>query len=270
MSIKTKLISALKIVIWLSLLSGTGFLLFFVNEKHGESVCKNVEININHSIDNCFVSVEEVKSLIFQSGDSLKSQKMSKINLENVKNKILENPFIKKVKIYSTIDGEVKISVTQKKPLMRVFTAKGQSFYLDEDGFAMPISDKNTARVIIATGKITPDSISQSFIDEKDTLKQREVLKKSNLTMLYQLAKIIDTSAFWKAQISQVNINDRGEMELLPLLGNHVILLGTNENLVEKFEKLFLFYKKELSNFGLSKYKEINIKFKDQLICSKK
>ncbi len=270
MSVKTKIINILILLFWLGILTGTGYLIYFVNKQHDEVKCSEVDILFDHSPDSCFVNISDVKSLILQTGDSLKSQPLSSIHLEKIKNKISENSFIKNVSIYSTLNGEIKINIKQRKPLMRVITGKGQSFYIDENGNGMPLSSNHSARVIVVTGKINLDTLPQSILDEKDTVKQKEFFSKTNIDSLFILAKTIDTSAFWKAQISQININEHGEIELIPQLGTHIILLGTIENLVEKFEKLSLFYKSELSNFGLNKYKIINLKYKNQLVCLKK
>ena len=95
------------------------------------------------------------------------------------------------------------------------------------------------------------------------------LFKKTNLSKVYEVAKTIDTSTFWKAQISEIYINRRSEIELIPEIGNHIILFGDIDNMVEKFDKLLLFYKKELNNFGFNKYKQINLKFKNQVVCLK-
>jgi len=167
------------------------------------------------------------------------------------------------------VEGDIKIHVTQRRPIMRIFTEKNQSFYLDEKGMVMPLCKYYTARVLIVTGNLRIDSLPAYAFEEKDSVRQKEYFKKSNLDSLFILAKAIDTSAFWKAQISQININEKKEIELIPQIGNQIILLGTIENLVEKFDKLYLFYKKELTNFGLTKYKVINLKYNNQLVCSK-
>jgi cell division protein FtsQ len=46
-------------------------------------------------------------------------------------------------------------------------------------------------------------------------------------------------------------------------------LLGDAHDLDEKFRKLFAFYRYGLNKIGWNKYSIINIKFKNQVICSK-
>ena len=65
--------------------------------------------------------------------------------------------------------------------------------------------------------------------------------------LLARLLSIFIKNEFWKAQIIQLHMNDDKEIELIPRVGNHIILLGSEEEMEAKFEKLMLFYKKEFS-----------------------
>ena len=43
------------------------------------------------------------------------------------------------------------ISVEEKEPVARIFTTAGKSFYIDNEGEKMPLSDKMSARVPVFT-----------------------------------------------------------------------------------------------------------------------
>ena len=60
------------------------------------------------------------------------------------------------------------------------------------------------------------------------------------------------------------------EIELIPRVGNHIILLGSEEEMEAKFEKLMLFYKKGVQQTGWNQYSIINLKYKNQLVCVKR
>jgi len=59
-------------------------------------------------------------------------------------------------------------------------------------------------------------------------------------------------------------------MELIPKVGNHLIIFGDTSQMSQKFENLILFYRKGLTKVGWDKYNIINLKFKNQVVCSKK
>ena len=86
---------------------------------------------------------------------------------------------------------------------------------------------------------------------------------------LYKLSTFITKDKFLKAQIEQIYVEPNGEFELIPRVGSHTILMGTADNLEDKFERLFVFYRIGLNKTGWSRYNIINIKFKNQVVCSK-
>ena len=91
----------------------------------------------------------------------------------------------------------------------------------------------------------------------------------SLLTNLYRLAMYITHDKFLKAQIDQIYVNESGEFELVPRVGNQLIILGSADDLEAKFKKLFAFYKYGLNKIGWNKYNTINLKYKNQVLCSK-
>jgi cell division protein FtsQ len=52
-------------------------------------------------------------------------------------------------------------------------------------------------------------------------------------------------------------------------VGNHRILLGQIEYYRENLEKLKLFYEKGLNQMGWNQYSIINLKYKNQVVCTK-
>jgi cell division protein FtsQ len=67
----------------------------------------------------------------------------------------------------------------------------------------------------------------------------------------------------------QIYVGDDFEIELIPKVGNHKILIGNIENLDDKFSRLLLFYKQGLMRKGWENYSVINLKFKNQVVCTK-
>jgi cell division protein FtsQ len=93
------------------------------------------------------------------------------------------------------------------------------------------------------------------------------VLIKNNLFGIYRLAKYLNSSEFWRAQIEQVYIGK--EVELVPLAGSHIIVLGNFQDIDEKMNKLFVFYQQGLNKVGWNVYETINLNYKNQIVCSK-
>lgn len=100
------------------------------------------------------------------------------------------------------------------------------------------------------------------------------------LTKLVNFVKSIENDDFWSAQIVQINVLGGGEtgsgswrepqLELVPRAGDHIVLLGAIDGSErEKLDKLKLFYLRGLWHEGWEGYRYINIKYKDQIVCTK-
>ena len=155
--------------------------------------------------------------------------------------------------------------MNQRNPILRVFTEYGDSYYIDENGWMMPLSDKFTSRVLVANGAIKT-SFAMGYEMNIMDLKQED----QRLKDLYLLSSFINSDSFLKAQIVQIYVKENGDLELIPRVGNQEILFGKAENIKEKFDKLMIFYKQGLSKTGWNGYKRINLKYNNQVVCTKK
>jgi len=170
--------------------------------------------------------------------------------------------------VYKTVNGELKVDVKQRKPIARIFPNDQKSYYLGETGQLIPKSHKYAARLLVVNGNLEEPFDKRylyNYATLNDTLKNKTLLDD-----IYKLTKYIDKSEFWKAQIEQVYVNKVSDFELIPKVGNHKIVFGGIENLEAKFEKLLIFYEKGLSKTGWNEYSEINLKYKNQVVCKKR
>ena len=86
---------------------------------------------------------------------------------------------------------------------------------------------------------------------------------------LFLLATFVNKNQFWKSQVQQIYVAWAQEIQLIPRVGKHKILLGDVSDLDEKFDNLLNFYKYGLNNVGWDKYKSVDLSFKDQVVCKK-
>ena len=85
-----------------------------------------------------------------------------------------------------------------------------------------------------------------------------------------EIASAIQDNKFWTAQIEQIHFNDKKEIIIIPRVGNHIIELGTAEDIDKKLEKLYTFYHEGMNKIGWNKYSKLNIEFGDKVICTKR
>jgi cell division protein FtsQ len=132
----------------------------------------------------------------------------------------------------------------------------------------MPVSDKFASYVPVASGNIPDKYVQGSVIKNPNEIKSG-AYNKSLLEQLFEVAMFTRGSELWGAQFVQYYVNEDGDIELIPRVGNQRIILGDTQNMKEKFDKLQLFYQKELQASDLNKYNTINLKFADQVVCTK-
>ncbi|MDD5571681.1 MAG: hypothetical protein PHD97_11085 [Bacteroidales bacterium] len=254
-------------IVWIALMGGLFVLLGFVKKTQDGVLCKSVIISIDTTNEMHFINDELVKEIINDKGDVFIGKPVSEINIFKTEKLLRENYYIENADVYSTISGEIKINIKQRKPLIRIVNLNNESYYIDSNGFVMPASRNFTARILIANGFIWEPYISfrKVIISDNDSLDNSSLL-----TQLLILAKYVSKDDFWKAQIAQVYINLDREIELIPRLGNHTVLLGDVIDMEEKFDNLMDVYQKGFKNTGWEKYTLINLKYKNQIVCTKK
>jgi cell division protein FtsQ len=260
----------IKISIWVLLAIGLVVGLIFSGIFHQNRICKSVEINIDYLGADPFFTINDINTFLIQKNDSIKGQKISEINVSLIENIIKENPYILDANVFISMDGILKINITQRKPIVRIINKLNNHFYIDNFGVKMPINTKYPANVVIASGNIaasyslfSPESLDQ----RNDTLNLK---KDTILQSIFKVASYISKNTFFKAQIEQIFINESLEIELIPKLGEQIIIFGNADNIEEKFNKLMILYKEAFNKLGWDKYKIINLNYENQVVCTKK
>ena len=257
------------IIIWTIILAYIGIAFGFIAEKHQALVCTRVDVHIVDSFKNSFIGENRIKTLLDRRGFKLIGQPFSDIDLDSIESYINTLPPVEKGEVYKTTDGRVVVDITQRTPIIRVIDNNNDSYYIDNNGFIMPMSGNFTSYVIVANG-----NIRTNFAVNKRTnvLKIEEASKgKQKLFAdLYRLGKFITSHKFWNAQIQQIYVDGSGDFELIPRVGSHVILFGDYSDCETKFDNLMSLYKNGFPVKGWNTYETINLKYKGQVICSKR
>ncbi|WP_158825070.1 cell division protein FtsQ/DivIB [Mucilaginibacter lacusdianchii] len=238
---------------WVASLSGLIVLMSFIDSKKAAEVCKAVNVYIPGT--QSFIDRDEVDNILGVNNHQLVGRQMNTINIHDLENKLKANPFIESATVYADMDGIIRVEISQRQPIMRILNRFDQDFYIDQHGLKIPLSSNFTAPVLVANG-----NIDELFANRVDSL--HSALAKG----LYKTADFIRKDTLWNAQIAQIYVNQDHEMELVPRVGSHKILLGNADSLDTKFHNLKIFYKQAIPQTGWDKYKIINIKYANQVI----
>lgn len=230
----------------------------------------DLKVSIDVSAGNYFVDEVDIESQVFAKGYQKGKEPIMNVDLRKLETQFDAMPSVKKAEVYSTLNGMLHVDIKQRTPIARIFT-RTSSFYLDKAGYVMPLSDKYTAKVPVVNGAL---NIDYSVIAGLNFAAPNELMKVNyesrKLHEAYLLAKKFKEVPFWDAQFKQIYFKEDGDIELIPAVGNHVIIIDGADRIDESLTKLMILYKEGLSKTGWNNYREINLKYKDQIVCIKR
>lgn len=221
------------------------YLLFsFASTRNDHRKIKAATIDFTGD-SSLFITQEEVNKLLIQNHASVTNITKDALDLNKMEDVLLHNQMIKDAEVYVTIDGELKVHVAQRKPLARV--TGSESFYIDDEGKKMPLSKNFTARVPLIKGNITQEN-------------QKEVFK---------ILQKISSDEFLRESVVGISVNNN-DFVLRLRANNFKVQLGSATELDLKIKKLKAFYQKALKDNSLDAYSWVNLKFSNQVVCTKK
>jgi len=141
--------------------------------------------------------------------------------------------------------------------VLRVINYTNESYYIDDEGVFMPLSEKYTARVPVVNGYLF-DRMTEKMVPASPDSATTTSLTVSKLKQVFDIATFLQAHDFWGAQVQQIYVNTSGDIELIPRVGVHTIILGDAGHLEEKFDKLFLFYSTAINKGDWNRYSAIN------------
>ena len=193
------------------------------------------------------------------------------INIPELEKALNSHPAVENAEVSADLNGEIKVEILQRTPVLRIINKSGESYYIDSQSKLMPLNDNYSARVIIANGEIF-EPYARRYEFSVDQISKNKLFKEvSLLDDLYAVSNYINQDTSLSQLIHQIYVNKDREMELFPAIGNHKIIFGDAQNVAEKFNKLKLFYKEGLNKSdSWTKYSTINLKYKNLVVCTKK
>jgi cell division protein FtsQ len=212
-----------------------------------DMTCRDVQVTIEGNATGGFLTPADICRMLTEPELYPVGKHLTDVNLRAIEERLEAQELIERVEAYKTQSGNVRISISERVPVMRVM-ANGQDYYVDCDGKAL-MNTGYVCNLIIATG-----SISQAYASR----------------VLAPIGRIIMADDFWRNQIEQINVLPDSTVEMVPRVGGHIIYIGQPIGVTKKLERLRKFYRYGLSQAGWNKYSRISVEFNNQIVCKKK
>lgn len=194
--------------------------------------------------NNLFISKTKVDKLLIQNNDYIKCVSKDILDLKALENKLSSHDMIENSEVYISINGILKIDIKQRNPYARVIS--DPSFYIDNNGTKMPLSDNYSARVLLVHG----------LNDE------------SKIDYVFNLIKTIRNDEFLNLHVTDILIN-KSDISLRVRNCDFEVLVGDLNNLETKIKNFKAFYQKAYRDKILNNYKKVNLQFNNQIVCTK-
>jgi cell division protein FtsQ len=255
--------------LWLVMGLGMLVLIFIVQREQRATEVEKPNIIIHVKGEHAFLTKDELHTRLKRKGFFYSGQKHEELDVSAIENYIRKMSEVKDVKVFTRIGNEWTIEISVRKPIARIFNKYNESFYLDEDGVIMKVSNLHTARVVVVTGYI-PDRLNSINVNEiinNDSLKS---IRK--LDDVYRISSYVCNDPVMQSLIGQIHLKKNGDFVLIPLVGDQKIIFGSahsDEEVREKFKKLDIFYKEAIPYEGWNKYDEISLKYENQIVGKK-
>lgn len=227
-------------------------------QKQQQLTCNSLQVKIDYDSGLAFLSEEEIKERVnYLSGGQITGKVLSQIDIRTLEREVEKNPFVAAAEVFINQQQQVIVTVVQKRPILRVLNNDGVSYYVSENKAHMPLNDKFTPHVPIAIG----------FVETHSNQQRDSVVQEA----LFRLVQLVRNDAFLNAVVDQVYVTESGEFDIVPKINGHVVRLGqADERLEEKLNRLKIFYREGFAKVGWDKYKSIDLRYENQVVCERR
>jgi len=195
--------------------------------------------------DQLYLTEGMVNKLLIQNYGSLRNVSQDAVVLTTMESVLRTCDMVKNAEVFLSVDGTLHAKIVQRHPIGRV--SGTTSYYLDDQGLKMPLSPNHSARVPIITGKITGKSLED----------------------VYEILKYINSNTFLSKNVIGIHIEDEADYRLQFRMEDFLVRLGDSTDLDRKFKNFKAFYMKATQDQTLAQYREVNLAFSNQVVCTK-
>lgn len=221
--------------------------LFTFTKKNTEITCSDAEIILLDKSKVELINVIDIENFLIRKNLYPLGKKLNEVQTESIEKALGQNEMIKSAECYTTPSGKVYIKINQRIPKFRVIG--GSNYYVDTERKKIKASTNYTAYLPVVSGYVNEEMIAGDLFD---------------------FISFLEKNSFWNDQIEQIYIRPDKKIELVPRVGDSIILLGTFNNYEAKLNKLKKLYTKAFNVIGWNHYKMIDLQYNGQVVCTKK
>lgn len=223
--------------------------------------CEKLEVLFSDSLK--FVSEQDVRSYLAAQYGSFIGQRIDSVRLYSIEEMLLKKSAILDAQAWITDDGVLSVLISQRAPALRFAYEGGGGFYIDDGGFIFPLHNSYTAPVRVIEGYI-PVNVRSGFKGYA-----AGAADKKWLGDMLMLNSYLRDSRKWNSDIYKLRIDKDENLVLNSIRGRENFIFGNADRMEEKFTHIDQYYNYIAPKVDTAYYKSINLKYKQQIICSR-
>ena len=251
----------LNIILLVFTLSALIALAVYCAYDHFHDKMKDVNLNIVRNTEKGFVDYEKTYKMILDICDTANNSQVNMIDVDSVINALNENPWIIRAEADMNLKEYLDVEIEECDPIVRVYAKNGKSVYIDKDGNIYPSENQYVPRVMVVSGiGFSIDKLGNVY---------DETYSKTDLPQTFNLVKEVLNDSYAKNCVRQIHYNKKKNYIFSLNNTNIIVIFGDVNDIGEKLSKMKHFFDKMLGNPELDNYKEINLNYKNQVVCTK-
>lgn len=228
---------------------------------HFHDNLKDVNLNIVRGNEKGFVDYDKTYKTILDICDTANNNQINMINVDSVVNNLMANPWIINAEASVNLNTYLDVEITECNPIVRVYNKKGKSVYVDIDGNIFPSENQYVPRLLVVSGVDFPADKLGNIYDED--------YEKTNLPQTFNLIKEVLDDNYAKSYVRQIHYDKKKNYIFSLNNTNIIVIFGDVNDNKEKLLKMKHFFATMQGNPELDNYKEINLNYKNQVVCTK-
>lgn len=216
------------------------------SRRAANPVCSAITIVVKDSTARQYVTPAELRLQLIQAGLWQVGEPLSKISCHKIEQNLLTHPMLRRAECYELTNGEVRIIVTQRQPVVRI--AGDEHYFIDSDRKIMPVTAAVNTPVIVVSGRIG---------------------KQQALGEMYDFVVWLNCNNFWRSKIHNIRVANPKMIELVDSEHNYTIIIGSLDAAQQRLDELETLYTDGFERIGFPNYKQIDLQFNGQIIGRK-
>lgn len=207
-----------------------------------------IDVSIDGKGNVASITEESVMEVLKGYPQAIVGQQVNAVNTLSVAEFLRKFNSFESVDCMITTQDHLKVRVVPMVPAIRVFDGE-QSYYVNKDGKSMASIPGFHVDVPVVRGHFS------------NNLKPEYVLP---------VVKFVETDSLLYNLVGMIEVKDARNILLVPKIKGHVINIGDTTRLPEKREAIVTAYRKILPFKGWETYDTISVKFKGQIVATRR